>query len=70
VVAATFVRLRPDALACAQRWFIAVLRDQLLLRRAAIAALEGLAAYESGPGHGHGLREYWRKRDESEQAGR
>jgi hypothetical protein len=55
----------------APRWFVAVLRDQLLLRRAAIdAALEGLATYEFGPGHGYGLREYWRKRYESEQAGR
>jgi hypothetical protein len=35
-------------------------------RRAAIdAALDGLAAYEFGAGHDHGLREYWRKRHES-----
>jgi hypothetical protein len=55
----------------APRWFLAVLRDQLLVRRATIdAALQGLSAYEFGPGHGHGLREYWRKRHESEQAGR
>jgi hypothetical protein len=48
-----------------------VLRQQLLARRAAIdAALQELAAYKFGPGHGHGLREYWRKRHESEQAGR
>jgi hypothetical protein len=47
-----------------------LLRDQLLLRRAAIdAALDGLAAYEFGPGQGYGLRDYWRKRHESEQAG-
>jgi len=38
-------------------WFRSVLRDQLLVRRAAIdAALEGLASCEFGPGHGHGLR--------------
>ena len=50
------------------RWFVAVLRDQLLVRRAAVdAALQGLAAYEFGPGHGHGLREYWRKRHETKQ---
>lgn len=55
----------------APRWFVAVLRDQLLARRAAIdAALQGLAAYEFGPGYAHGLREYWRKRDETEQPAR
>lgn len=44
------------------------MRDQLLVRRAAIdAALEGLAAYEFGRGHGHGLRDYWRRRRESAQ---
>ena len=69
--ASTFVRLRPDALAFAPRWFVAVLRHELLLRRAAIdAALEGLAAYEFGPGYAHGLREYWRKRHETEQPAR
>jgi hypothetical protein len=53
----------------APTWFAAVLRDQLVMRRAAIdAALEGLAAYEFGRGRGRGLREYWRKRHE--QAGR
>lgn len=52
----------------APRWFVAVLRDQLLVRRAAIdAALDGLAPYEFGPGHGYGLRDYWRRRHESEQ---
>ena len=46
-------------------------RDELLLRRAAIdAALEGLASYEFGPGYAHGLREYWRKRHETEQPAR
>jgi hypothetical protein len=51
-------------------WFRSVLRDQLLVHRAAIdAALNDLAAYEFGPGQGYGLREYWRKRHESEQAG-
>jgi hypothetical protein len=50
----------------APRWFVAVLRDQLLVRRATIdAALEGLAAYEFGPGHAHGLRQYWCKRQET-----
>jgi hypothetical protein len=43
----------------------------VLVRRTVIdAALEGLAAYEFGPGHSHGLQEYWRKRSESERAGR
>jgi hypothetical protein len=52
----------------APAWFRSVLRDQLLVRRAAIdAALEGLAAYEFGPGQGYGLREYWRKRHETKQ---
>jgi hypothetical protein len=55
----------------APRWFVEVLRHQLLVRRAAIdAALQGLSAYEFGPGQGYGLREYWRKRHENEQAGR
>ena len=45
-----------------------MLRDQLLVRRAAIdAALEGLAAYEFGHGQGYGLRQYWRKRHETGQ---
>jgi len=45
--------------------------QELLLRRANFdTALEGLAAYEFGPGQGYGLREYWRKRHEGEQAGR
>ena len=49
-------------------WFRSIMRDQLLARRGAIdAALEGLAAYEFGPGQGYGLRDYWRKRHESEQ---
>jgi hypothetical protein len=47
----------------APAWFRSVLRDQLLVHRAAIdAALDGLMAYEFGPGRGYGLREYWRKR--------
>jgi hypothetical protein len=50
----------------APRWFVATLRDQLLVRRAAIdAALQELAAYKFGPGHGHGLREHWRKQHET-----
>jgi hypothetical protein len=50
----------------APRWFVAVLRDQLLARRAAIdAALQELAAYKFGPGHGHGLLEYLRKQHET-----
>ena len=51
-------------------WFRSVLRESVLVRRTVIdAALEGLAAYEFGPGHSHGLQEYWRKRSESERAG-
>jgi hypothetical protein len=63
-----FTEPRPSALGASRdvRW-----PQELLVRRAAIdAALEGLAVYEFGPGQGHGLREYWRKRHESEQAGR
>jgi hypothetical protein len=35
-----------------------------LASQAKDAALQGLAAYEFGPGYAHGLREYCRKRHE------
>jgi hypothetical protein len=45
----------------APAWFVAILRDRLLARRAAIdAALEALAAMPERRGNGYGLRQWWR----------
>jgi hypothetical protein len=45
----------------APTWFVAILRDSLLARRDVIdEALKELNEYRGGPGHGKGLRDYWR----------
>jgi len=45
----------------APAWFVAILRDRLLARRAEIdAALEALAAMPERRGNGYGLRQWWR----------